>query len=197
MAMKKRIWYPDTSYHITARGNRKYDIFRDSEDFHVYITIMKNAIKYYDGKFKMACFCLMDNHIHILLQTTDLHMKEFITRVNSIYAKYFNGKYDYVGNLYQGRYYSELIKDDSQMLEVSRYIHLNPVRAGMVKKPEDYLWSSYNMFFHQHDEKLIDTNLILSYFNDNNSYKDFVESAVSTPGGLDVSEDRTMEKYVY
>jgi putative transposase len=188
MTEKKRIWFPGASYHITARGNRRNDIFKDGEDFQVYITLMKGALEYYKDKYRLACFCLMDNHVHLLIQTTDLHLKEFITRVNSIYAKYFNNKYNYIGHLYQDKYYSELIENDSQMLETSRYIHLNPVRAKMVKRPEEYLWSSYSMVINKSDEKIIDTSLILSYFKDNNPnlYKNFVEAGIKDCG---ISED--------
>lgn len=98
MTSERRIWFPGAAYHITARGNRRNDIFRDGEDFEVYLTLMKGALEYYEGKYKIGCYCLMDNHIHLLLVTKDLHMKEFITRVNSIYARYFNDKYNYMVN---------------------------------------------------------------------------------------------------
>jgi putative transposase len=141
---------------------------------------MKEAMEYYEYKYKLACFCLMDNHVHMLIKTTDLHLKEFITRVNSIYARYFNKKHKYIGHLYQGKYYSELIENDEQMLETSRYIHLNPVRARMVKKPEDYIWSSCNLLFNGVNSEIIDTSIILSYFRNSapNLYKEFVYQAI-------------------
>lgn len=180
MTSNKRVWFPGAAYHITARGNRRNDIFKDEEDFQVYLTLMKGAFEYYEGKYKLACYCLMDNHVHLLLVTTDLHLKEFVTRVNSIYAKYFNNKYNYIGHLYQDKYYSELIENDSQMLEVSRYIHLNPVRAQMVKKPEEYLWSSYNILIGKCEDKLIEESILLSYFVNQSGrhYREFVESAI-------------------
>ena len=75
----------------------------------------------------------MDNHIHIFLKTNEKHLKYSISRINSIYARFFNKKYNYIGHLYQQRYFSELIEDDKQMLETSRYIHLNPLKANMVR----------------------------------------------------------------
>lgn len=190
MTEKKRIWFPGASYHITARGNRRNDIFKDGEDFQVYITLMKEAMEYYKDKYKLACFCIMDNHVHLLIQTTDLHLKEFITRVNSIYARYFNKKYKYIGHLYQDKYYSELIENDEQMLETSRYIHLNPVRARMVKRPEDYKWSSCNLLFNGEDSEIIDTSIILSYFrnSDPNLYKEFVYEAIKD---YEISEENS------
>ncbi|SHH79528.1 Transposase IS200 like [Clostridium grantii DSM 8605] len=87
----------------------------------------------------------MSNHVHLQVQTTSIHIKEFIRRINGLYAMKFNDKYNYVGHLYQGRYGSEIIETDEYVLGASRYIHLNPVRANMVDKPEDYKWSSYPM----------------------------------------------------
>jgi len=78
----------------------------------------------------------------LLIYTKEKYLKYFISRVNSIYARYFNKKHNYIGHLYQDRYFSEVIESDAQMLETSRYVHLNPFRAGMVEKPKDYKWSS-------------------------------------------------------
>lgn len=181
MTNPKRIWYPNTSYHITIRGNRRNDIFKDDEDFQVYLTIIEGAIEYFNNLYEIICYCLMDNHVHILLRTKERHMKDFMSRINSIYAKYFNDKYNYIGHLYQDRYFSELIESDAQMLETSRYIHLNPVRANMVKQPEEYKWSSHSMYIGEKQEKLINSELVLSYFINENKrelYKIFVKQAI-------------------
>jgi putative transposase len=181
MTSPARIWYPNTSYHITARGNRRSDIFKDDEDFQVYLGIIEETMEYFPNDYEVNCYCLMDNHIHILLKTRERHMKDFMTRVNSIYAKSFNDKYNYVGHLYQDKYFSELIESDSQMLDTSRYIHLNPVKANMVEKPEDYRWSSYSMYIGEKEEKLITSKMVLSYFKkgmEKELYKKFVESAI-------------------
>jgi hypothetical protein len=107
-------------------------------------------------------------------------MKDFMSRVSSIYAKFFNDKYNYVGHLYQDTYFSELIESDSQMIDTSRYIHLNPVKAKMVERAEDYPWSSYSMYIGEKEEKLIVSKMVLSYFKkgkEKELYKRFVESA--------------------
>ncbi|MFA6941083.1 MAG: transposase [Clostridiaceae bacterium] len=181
MSNKEREWFPDTSYHITIRGNRRSDIFKDDEDFQMYLDIIREALEYYDDKFEIICYCLMDNHVHILLKTKDMHMKFFMARISGIYTKYFNDKHNFIGHLYQDRYFSELIETDTQMLETSRYIHLNPIRANMVKKPEDYNWSSYSMYIGKKREKLINSSEILSYFingNERDLYKKFVEQGI-------------------
>lgn len=181
MTYKKRPWFPGAVLHITARGNHRNDIFRDDEDFQVYLTFIEEALKHFKGKFCVYCYCLMDNHIHLLLKTEDLHVCNFITKVNSTYAQFFNKKYNYVGHLYQDRYFTELIEGDAQLLSASRYIHLNPIRAHMVKKPQDYLWSSYSMFIGLRNEKNVDCGKVLAYFEPGDVrelYKEFVESAI-------------------
>lgn len=179
MPTAKRKWYPGASYHITARGNHRNDIFKDEEDFLYYLTLLEEGIKYYEyDKYKIICYCLMDNHVHILIKTENKPVGQLIGRINGRYAKYFNKKYNYIGHLFQDRYYSELIESDSQMLDTSRYIHLNPVRANMVKKPEDYKWSSYCMYIGKGKEKIICSDKILLYLKDRDRqlYQDYVES---------------------
>jgi len=179
MTDKKRVWFPGASYHITSRGNRRNDIFKDEEDFQIYLTLMKDALEYFENEFRIVCYCLMDNHVHLMLETKEMHLKYYITRVNSIYAKFFNHKYNYIGHLYQDRYFSELIEADAQALETSRYIHLNPVKANMVIKPEKYKWSSYSMYTGQVKEKLINSKSILNYFRNKDEYKIFVEQGIN------------------
>jgi putative transposase len=177
---KLREWYPNAMYHITSRGNRRSDIFRDNEDYQVYITIIKEAIDFLENQYEIISYCLMPNHVHLQVQIKDKHIKYLMMRVNRFYAKYFNNKYQYVGHLFQARYGSELIEVDSYMLETSRYIHLNPVRARMVEKPDIYQWSSYSMYIGNEKEKFISSNKILSYFKDKNRelYKRYVETAI-------------------
>jgi REP element-mobilizing transposase RayT len=134
---KSRIWFPNTTYHITARGNRRNNIFRNKEDFTFYLTLLEEALEYYLSDYNIGAYCLMDNHVHLLINSKERHLKYYISRIHSIYTKYFNKKYNYVGHLFQDVYYSELIETDIQMIETSRYIHLNPVRANMVTKPGD------------------------------------------------------------
>jgi REP element-mobilizing transposase RayT len=180
MSTKARIWYPNTVYHITARGIRKADIFKENEDFQKYMYLMKNTLEYFKNEYNIVCYCLMDNHIHIMIETKDIHYKYYITRVNSMYAKYFNSKYDYVGNLFQGRYFSGIINNQLHILVVSRYIHLNPVKANMVNVAEEYKWSSYSMYIGEKKEKLINSKSVLDYFKCRKEYKIFVETELQS-----------------
>jgi len=183
MSNKKRDWHQGAVLHITARGNRRNDIFRDVEDFQVYTTFLEEAMEHFENKYVIYSYCLMDNHVHILIKTDDLHICNLISRVHSIYTRYFNHKYNYLGYLFQDRYYTELIEDDAQLLSASRYIHLNPVKANMVENPKDYEWSSYAMVIGLQEEKIVTSEKILSYFKKENaseSYKQFVENAIRT-----------------
>lgn len=179
MVRKKLIWYPGAIYHITSRGNHRNDIFRDEEDYLVYLTILREALERYNGN--LYCYCLMTNHVHLVIETSDIKVSEIMRRINLFYTKYFNNKYNLIGHLFQGRYFAELVEEDKYILEVSRYVHLNPIKANMVKKPEEYQWSSYAMYIGKEKEKLISSEKILSYFRKENSrelYKKFLESAI-------------------
>ena len=161
MASPKRPWVSGATYHITNRGNRKEIIFRESIDYSVYLGILKETLKFYeDDNYKLISYCLMSNHVHLILKTGTKDPSFFMRRVNSMYARYFNSKYEYVGHLFQSRYFSNLINNVIELLEVSRYIHLNPVRAKIVDSPEKYVWSSYNKFVLDKDKfKDLDLNI--------------------------------------
>ena len=180
MASPKRPWVSGAIYHITNRGNRQEIIFKESIDYIVYLGILKETLKFYkEDNYKLISYCLMSNHVHLLLKTGTKDPSFFMRSVNSIYARYFNDKYQYIGHLFQGRYFSNLINNVIELLEVSRYIHLNPVRAKIVDSPEKYIWSSYNKIVLDKNEfedlnlnsrkvvldMCIDENEILDLFN--------------------------------
>lgn len=145
LVTKRRIWIPGASYHITNRGNHKEDIFLEEVDYYIYLSLIKNTLHFYkEYNYKLISYCLMKNHVHMLLKTDKYDPSYFMRRLSSMYAKYFNNKYECVGHLFQERYYSNTITSVIELLEVSRYIHLNPVRANITKLPEEYRWSSYN-----------------------------------------------------
>lgn len=181
MARKLRVWYPNAIYHITTRGNNKNDIFRNDKDYNYYLGCIEDALDYYKNKYIVISYCLMSNHTHLQVETTDLPIGHFIKRISSNYAQNFNDKYGNVGHLFQGRYGSELIENDEYFLEVSRYIHLNPVRAYINNMPEEYKWSSYGMYIGLKKEEIIKSDRILAYFQQENSremYKNYIEEAL-------------------
>ena len=179
MASPKRPWVAGAIYHITNRGNRQEIIFRENIDYIVYLGILKETLKFYENdNYKLISYCLMSNHVHLLLKTGRKDPSFFMRRVNSMYARYFNSKYQYIGHLFQGRYFSNLINNVIELLEVSRYIHLNPVRAKMVDSPEKYMWSSYNKIVLDKDKfKDLDLNsrkLMLDMCIDENEILDLL-----------------------
>lgn len=165
LVRKKREWYPGAIYHITTRGNHRNDIFKEGEDYLLYLSILKESIERF--KASLYCYCLMTNHVHLIIETTEIKISEIMKRINSLYTKNYNIKYNLVGHLFQGRYFSELIETDSYTLEASKYVHLNPVKAKMVKYPEEYEWSSYGMYIGITKENLISSEKVLSYFKGN------------------------------
>lgn len=186
MGTKVRIWFEGAAYHVTARGNHKDNIFREREDFQVYLSLIEQSLEYYKDMYNIICYCLMSNHVHILVKANDSNIGRFIGRTNAMYAKWFNDKYKFVGHLFQDRYYAELIENDIQMLTASRYIHLNPVRANIVKNPRDYQWSSYSMVLGQVKSRAVKPEYIRSYFERNRSgelYSEFVERGYQYPRG--------------
>jgi len=181
MVRKKCEWYPGTMYHITTRGNRRSDLFKSEEDYVIYLAILKEVK--YKTEFELLCYCLMTNHVHLQIKTFDCSISIIMKRINQIYAQYFNKKYNYIGHVFQDRYHSEIIKDDSQMLTTSRYIHLNAVRANMVKEPEEYDYSSYSMYIGCKKEKLISSQRVLACFKEEfrrELYRGFVEKNIES-----------------
>ena len=131
----------DGIYHVMARGNDKQDIFKVSADYKRYLDYIR--------KFKAStgvdlyCFVLMPNHIHLTLRNPKAGaMSKFMHFLQTSYSVYFNKKYDRVGHVFQGRFKSKVVKDDVYLVHLTRYLHLNPVSGGLVKKPSDYEWSS-------------------------------------------------------
>jgi REP element-mobilizing transposase RayT len=147
MARPLRIAYPGAYYHITARGNEQKDVFKSRRDREKFLEYLSSATQRYGAVIHV--YCLMTNHYHLLLETPEGNMSQIMRHINGAYTTYFNVKRKRAGHLFQGRFKAILIEADAYAAELSRYIHLNPVRAGIVKKPEDYSWSSYRSFIGQ------------------------------------------------
>ncbi|RIW28248.1 transposase [Bacillus salacetis] len=175
MPRKKRTWFPGAMYHITARGNRKDLIYHEREDYHYYLHLLEKAQKRYP--FKLHSYCLMPNHIHLLIETEMHSPSTIIHYIHSLYARYFNNKYKCIGHLFQNRFNDKVIKDWKQMMDTSRYIHLNPVKAGLVIKPEKYPWSSYKVFISTSENSIVTSEKIVNTMcsGSKNTYKHYVE----------------------
>ncbi len=136
-----RIEYPGAIYHVTSRGNDKKNIFFDNADR----SKILDLLYFLTERFNWLChgYCLMDNHYHFIIETIDGNLSKGMRQLNGIYTQYFNKKWSRTGHIFQGRYKAILIQRDSHLLEVCRYVVLNPVCANMVNLPEEWEWSSY------------------------------------------------------
>jgi REP element-mobilizing transposase RayT len=141
MSRPIRIEFPDALYHVTARGDRREDIFEDDADRQMFLSTLEQVIT----QFNWLChaWCLMDNHYHLMIQTPDGNLSKGMRQLNGVYTQTCNRRHKHVGHLFQGRFKAILVDSDAYLLELTRYVVLNPVRAGMVKKPGDWSWSSY------------------------------------------------------
>lgn len=141
MARPLRIEYPGALYHVTARGNARETIFKDDADRKTFLVVLGKIIERYN--WRCHAYCLMGNHYHLLIETPDGNLSQGMRQLNGIYTQAFNRRHRRVGHVLQGRFKAIVVDKDSYLLELSRYIVLNPVRAKMVKHPKDYAWSSY------------------------------------------------------
>lgn len=141
MARPLRIEYPGALYHITSRGNAGQKIFRTDKDRSVFLQLLGTVIE----RFHWLChaWCFMDNHYHLVIETPEGNLSRGMRQLNGIYTQKYNGKYHKTGHIFQGRFKAILVDKDSYLLELCRYVALNPVRAHMIEKPEDFRWSSY------------------------------------------------------
>lgn len=180
MATPPRYFQKGAYYHIYNRGNRKQEVFIGQRD---YERFLKKAEEY-KNKFGVTilCYCLLSNHFHFLLrQDADFPITNFMLRLSTSYAKYFNIKYEQVGSLFQDRFRAKLIETDEYLLHLSRYIHRNPLEfllPTLGVELANYKWSSYPSYIKRVKSELIDSAPVLSYFskeNPNKDYESFVE----------------------
>ena len=181
MARPLRIEYEGAFYHITARGNERKKVFFSNADYERFKAYLEKAQDKYG--YVLHCYILMHNHYHLLIETPNSNMSKLMHYLNGSYTGYINRRRKRSGHLFQGRYKSILVDADSYLLELSRYIHLNPVRANMVSTPEEYPYSSYTSFISRKKDDLVHTDLILGMFSQKrgegvNRYKEFVKRAI-------------------
>jgi len=144
MARPLRIAYPDAWYHVMNRGRRGEDIFLGKQDYTMFRDLMKETSETWN--IRIAAYCLMPNHYHMLVQTPDANISRSMRHLNGVYTQRFNIHHQYDGPIFRGRYKSILIDTDSYLLQVVRYIHRNPQRAGLVDSFEAYPWSSHRAY---------------------------------------------------
>lgn len=141
MARPLRLEFEGAIYHVTARGDRREPIFQDDSDRKMLLAIMGQALERFEAV--LCAYCLMENHYHFVLRTHQPNLSRLMRHINGVYTQAFNRRHAQVGHLFQGRFKALLVDKDAYLLEVCRYVDLNPVRAGIVKQPGDWVWSSY------------------------------------------------------
>jgi REP element-mobilizing transposase RayT len=179
MARPLRIEYPGAFYHVTSRGNEQKDVFKSRKDKEKFLDYLSSATVRYGAVIHV--FCLMSNHYHLLLETPEGNLSQIMRHINGAYTTYFNVKRKRSGHLFQGRYKAILVEADEYAAELSRYIHLNPVKAGMVTAPEEYEWSSYRHYIGLTEAPAwLKTSFILGWFSGEDAkkkYRQFVDDA--------------------
>jgi putative transposase len=141
MVRPLRIEYPGAVYHVTSRGDRREPIAKDDTDRAMFLEVLGQALQRFDAQ--AWGYCLMGNHYHLVLHTREANLSRLMRQINGVYTQSFNRRHGLTGHLFQGRFKAILVDSDSYLLEVCRYVDLNPVRAQMVKRPDAYAWSSY------------------------------------------------------
>lgn len=142
MPRTARVTLENACYHIITRGNQRQLVFLDSQDYEKYLHILSRYKRRH--KFKLYSFCLMPNHVHLIIEVDNpLDLSRIMTKINLSYTLYFNYKYKKVGHLWQDRFKSKIIEKDAYLLECINYIETNPLRASLVKRIEEYAWNSY------------------------------------------------------
>ena len=141
MARPLRIEFAGALYHVTSRGDRREAIFEDDEDRWAFLSTLAEVV----GRFNWAChaYCLMTNHYHLVVETPDANLSKGMRQLNGVYTQASNRRHRRTGHLFQGRFKGILVDKESYLLELTRYVVLNPVRAGMVAQPGEWSWSSY------------------------------------------------------
>lgn len=188
MARSLRIEYANGLYHVTSRGNARMDIYLNDTHRIEFLALLAKTI----NRFNWIChaYCLMSNHYHLLIETIDPTLSKGMKYLNGTYSQFYNRSRGRVGHVFQGRYKGIIVEKEAYLLELSRYIVLNPVRAHMVSRPEDWIWSSYRGAIGLDSAHLcLDSHWLLSLFGDNPStakkrYQEFVGNSIDASSPL-------------
>ena len=162
MPRKPRQEFPGAVVHVYARGNRKQAIYLDDDDRVIYLRILAQVV----GRQRWRClaYCLMKNHVHLLVETPEPNLATGMQRLHGLHAQQFNKRHRHSGHLFQGRYGAVVVKTDEQLLTVARYIALNPVEAGLCETAADWAWGSHAALIRDAAPSWLDAARLLAYF---------------------------------
>ncbi|MFC1667753.1 transposase [Chlamydiota bacterium] len=165
MARQLRIEFYGACYHIISRGNQNQLIFDDNKDYLKLMSLLKRLVE--EKNIILYAYCLMPNHFHLLMETPCGNLSKAMQWLNTSYSVYYNHRHEKKGHLFQGRFKSILVEKESYFLELNRYIHLNPLRAHIVLKPEEYNWSSYKDYIGKRSTRWLTMDYMLSLLSKN------------------------------
>jgi putative transposase len=160
MPRTARIAPKEQIYHVLTRGNNRQDVFKNKRDYQKYLELLQRYKDKY--QFKLYHYVLMGNHVHLVLETTDIGgtLAEIMKGINLSYAQYYKGRYKHIGHFWQDRYKSILVSKDNYLLACGNYVELNPVRAKIVEDPKNYKWSSYSTYAYGKKDTIVDEHSI-------------------------------------
>jgi REP element-mobilizing transposase RayT len=196
MARPLRLEFSGAVYHVTSRGDRREDIYLDDDDRQQWMAVLSLVCDRFN--WIVHAFCQMTNHYHLLVETPDGNLSAGMRHLNGLYTQRFNRRHAQVGHLFQGRYKAILIQKEAHLLELSRYVVLNPVRAQMVPSPEQWRWSSYVAVMDDHaPPKWLDTDWLLGQFGRQRkraceAYRTFVMEGQDVPSPLLATKHQLM-----
>lgn len=193
MPRKSRKLLGETVCHHMVQGINKEEIFKTEDNKEKYIELLK---KYYkEFKIDIIAYCIMDNHVHMLLYANDIkQISNFMKNINSIYAMYYNKKTDRVGYVFRNRFKSVPIMDRKQLYTCIKYIHMNPVKAGKVKEESDYRYSSYNDYLNK--TGFIHEEILKFIFNSSNNYIEKFQSIEYENSKEEVNLKKALEDFL-
>ena len=185
-------------YHVVLRGINKQTIFEDEEDNEMFLVTVKQYKE--QSGYKLLAYCLMGNHIHLLIKTGTEEPGQIFRRIGASYVYWYNRKYDRTGHLFQDRYKSEAVESDDYLFAILRYIHQNPLKAGIVKNIEEYPYSSYAEYLGLNDDQYVDKEFVLSLFHEemDQAVSDFKEynEMIADEKFLDISDRKRISDKV-
>ncbi len=177
MARRPRLFAPGLLYHVIVRGNQRRKTFLNDGDYQAYLTRLGHYRRRYD--YTIHAYCLMPNHVHLLVESSRAPLGKFMQGLQQSYSQYFNLRHRKSGHVFQGRYKAIVCDKDEYLLQLIRYIHLNPVRAGMVKEPEKYSYSGHRAYLDGKASEAIDPRKVLSVLGGRARYRAFVGDGVN------------------
>jgi putative transposase len=186
MPVMERIQEPGAYYNVGVRGVRQLPISFDDRDRRRFVVLLAATIHRFD--WRCYAWCLMPNHLHLAIQITDVNLSNGMYYLNHAFARYLNARHGYRGHAFDRRFFADEVKSDPHLFELARYIVLNPVRAGLCKSPEEWLWSSHRAVLGLDLQPFVDVTALLEHFGTTRetaieNYTDFVAEGLELRRG--------------